>query len=263
MKTDYDLLQNLRFGASVFVGQNKNDSYLSDTDVFTNPSRYTRTVNPYLNAYNPDGSYAYDPDMTVNTGNTDVLDFNFLEERARTEYTLKTRSIKTIFDLDYRPVKGLKLYTQFGLQVDNSATEKMAQENTYFTRKYQLKSMVDQVVRLPKGGVIQNWNGDLSQYNWKAQAEYAGTFGGKHELDLMAGLEMRGITNTTVHTKGFGYDHKTMTTKPINVPEDSDLLDDESFIKVAENQELAAQGIEVPIELGSTCNACADGEACE
>lgn len=193
------------------------------------PSRYTRTVNPYLNAYNPDGSYAYDPDMTVNTGNTDVLDFNFLEERARTEYTLKTRSIKTIFDLDYRPVKGLKLYTQFGLQVDNSATEKMAQENTYFTRKYQLKSMVDQVVRLPKGGVIQNWNGDLSQYNWKAQAEYAGTFGGKHELDLMAGLEMRGVTNTTVHTKGFGYDHKTMTTKPINVPEDSDLLDDESF----------------------------------
>ena len=163
--------------------------------------------------------------MTVNTGNTDVLDFNFLEERARTEYTLKTRSIKTIFDLDYRPVKGLKLYTQFGLQVDNSATEKMAQENTYFTRKYQLKSMVDQVVRLPKGGVIQNWNGDLSQYNWKAQAEYAGTFGGKHELDLMAGLEMRGVTNTTVHTKGFGYDHKTMTTKPINVPEDSDLLD--------------------------------------
>ena len=229
MKTDYDLLQNMRFGASVFVGQNKNDSYLSDTDVFTNPSRYTRTVNPYLNAYNPDGSYAYDPDMTVNTGNTDVLDFNFLEERARTEYTLKTRSIKTIFDLDYRPVKGLKLYTQFGLQVDNSATEKMAQENTYFTRKYQLKSMVDQVVRLPKGGVIQNWNGDLSQYNWKAQAEYAGTFGGKHELDLMAGLEMRGVTNTTVHTKGFGYDHKTMTTKPINVPEDSDLLDDESF----------------------------------
>ena len=35
------------------------------------------------------------------------------------------------------------------------------------------------------------------------------------------------------------------------------------MIKVAENQELAAKGIEVPIELGSTCNACADGEACE
>ena len=47
----------------------------------------------YKRQYNPDGSYAYDPDMTVNTGNTDVLDFNFLEERARTEYTLKTLSL--------------------------------------------------------------------------------------------------------------------------------------------------------------------------
>ena len=35
------------------------------------------------------------------------------------------------------------------------------------------------------------------------------------------------------------------------------------MIKVAENQELAAQGIEVPIEIGGSCNACADGEACE
>ena len=35
------------------------------------------------------------------------------------------------------------------------------------------------------------------------------------------------------------------------------------MIQVAKNQELAAQGIEVPIELGSTCNACADGEVCE
>ena len=95
MKTDYDLLQNLRFGASVFVGQNKNDSYLSDTDVFTNPSRYTRTVNPYLNAYNPDGSYAYDPDMTVNTGNTDVLDFNFLEARSTRSRPVRSRRFST------------------------------------------------------------------------------------------------------------------------------------------------------------------------
>ena len=230
LKTDYDLLKNLRFGASVFVGQNRNDSYLSDTDIFTNPSRYTRTVNPYFSAYDADGGYNYDPDMIAYQGNNDtVLDFNFLEERARTEYTLKTRSIKTIFDLDYRPVKGLKLYTQFGLQVDNSITEKMAQESTYFTRKYAYDSRVGGVEYLPKGGVIQNWNGDLSQYNWKAQAEYSGTFARRHELDLMAGLEMRGVTSTTVHTKGFGYDHKTMTTKPINFPEGNNIINEAKF----------------------------------
>ena len=218
LKTDYDLLKNLRFGTSVFVGQNKNDSYVSDTDVFTNPSRYTRTVNPYLNAYNPDGSYLYDPDMTARQRDSDVLDYNYFEERNNTEYTLKTRSIKTIFDLDYQPVKGLRLYTQFGLQVDNSMTEKMAQENSYFTRKYARNSVVDGVRYMPEGGVIQNWNSDMSQYNWKAQFEYSGTFAKKHELDLMAGMEMRGTTNTTIHTKGFGYDHKTMVTEPMPIP---------------------------------------------
>lgn len=218
LKTDYDLLKNLRFGTSVFVGQNKNDSYVSDTDVFTNPSRYTRTVNPYLNAYNPDGCYLYDPDMTARQRDSDVLDYNYFEERNNTEYTLKTRSIKTIFDLDYQPVKGLRLYTQFGLQVDNSMTEKMAQENSYFTRKYARNSVVDGVRYMPEGGVIQNWNSDMSQYNWKAQIEYSGTFAKKHELDLMAGMEMRGTTNTTIHTKGFGYDHKTMVTEPMPIP---------------------------------------------
>lgn len=230
MKTDYDLLKNLRFGASVFVGQNKNESYLSDTDVYTNPARYTRTVNPYMTAYNADGSYRYDPDMVYALGNeSTTLDYNILEERARTEYTLQTRSIKTLFDLDYKPVKGLRLYTQFGLQVDNSATEKMAEENTYFTRKYAMDSRVGGVAYLPKGGVIQNWNGDLSQYNWKAQAEYSGTFAERHEVDVMAGLEMRGVTSTTVHTKGFGYDSKTMTTKPIDFPDGSSLIDENKF----------------------------------
>lgn len=225
MKTDYDLLKNLRFGASVFVGQNKNESYVSDTDVFTNPSQYTRTVNPYLTAYNPDGSYIYDPDMTAYQGNNDdVIDYNFFEEQRNTEYSLKTRSIKTIFDLDYKPVKGLRIFTQFGLQVDNSMTEKMAQENSYFTRKYALESRIDGVTYMPEGGIIQNWNGDLSQYTWKAQAEYSGTFAKKHELDLMAGLEMRGTTSTTVHTKGFGYDHKTMVSETMPIPPGSDLL---------------------------------------
>lgn len=226
LKTDYDLLRNLRFGASVFVGQNKNESYLSDTDVYTNPARYTRTVNPYMTAYNADGSYRYDPDMVYAPGNeSTTLDYNILEERARTEYTLKTRSIKTIFDLDYKPVKGLRLYTQFGLQVDNSMTEKMADESTYFVRKYAMDSRVGGITYLPEGGVIQNWNGDMSQYNWKAQAEYSGTFAQKHEVDVMAGLEMRGVTSTTVHTKGFGYDPKTMTTKPIDFPENSSAID--------------------------------------
>ena len=34
------------------------------------------------------------------------------------------------------------------------------------------------------------------------------------------------------------------------------------MLKVAENQDLAAQGVEAPLELGGACTACADGEGC-
>ena len=34
------------------------------------------------------------------------------------------------------------------------------------------------------------------------------------------------------------------------------------MIKVAEQQDLAAQGVEVPLEIGGTCTACAGGEGC-
>lgn len=227
LKTDYDLLKNLNFGVSLYAGQNKNKSYITDTDAFTSPSRYTRIANPYLNAYDENGQYVYDPDMTVYSNNVeeeDRVNFNFLEEMAGTNYEMKVRSLKSIFDLSYKPIEGLNIFTQLGLQVDNSATEKSAREDTYFVRKYRKYSEVDdgegnKVPFLPKGGVIQNWNTDFFQYTWKAQAEYSKRFNRIHEMDLMAGLEMRGSTNTDVHTKGFGYDYKTMTTKPLVFPD--------------------------------------------
>ncbi len=220
MKTDYDLLKNLRFGASLFYGQNRNSSYVTDADAFINPARYTRKVNPYLNIYNADGTYLYDPDMTLSQGDTDDrLNFNYLEEMANTAYEMKVKSFKSVFDLEYKPIEGLKLYTQLGLQIEDSGTEKSADKNSYYVRKYAQNSVIDHVVYLPEGGVIQNWDNDLNQYNWKLQAEYSKTFARKHEMDLMAGLEMRGTKNTAVHTKGFGYDSRTLVTTPIVFPD--------------------------------------------
>ncbi len=220
LKTDYDLLKNLRFGASLFYGQNTNSSYVTDADAFINPARYTRKVNPYLTAYDANGEYIYDPDMTLWQGDSDnnFLNFNYLEEMANTDYQMKVRSFKPVFDLEYTPVKGLKLYTQLGIQIEDSKTEKAADKNSYYVRKYAQNSIIDKVVYLPEGGVIQNWDNDLSQYNWKVQGEYSKTFNRKHEMDLMAGMEMRGTKNTAIHTKGFGYDSRTLVTTPIVFP---------------------------------------------
>ncbi|MEG1587535.1 MAG: SusC/RagA family TonB-linked outer membrane protein, partial [Bacteroidales bacterium] len=217
---DMKLSNKLNFGIQILGNQSKRTSYLTDTDAFTNPSNYTRSVNPYRTVRNADGSYSYDPDIDSSSDVTP--DFNFIEESSNSNYELKNTSLKSIFSLDYKVIRGLKLSTQFGLQIEKSETEKMAQAQTYFSRYYYLKSQYtengEKKYFLPDGGVIQNWNDDFFQYNWKAQAEFSRTFAEKHDLDVMGGIELRANKSTNIHNKGFGYDHKKLTTKPVNFP---------------------------------------------
>lgn len=84
MKTDFDLRDNLTLGLSLFMSHSKRKSYITDSDSFTNPSYYTRNVNPYLNVRDENGKYVYDQDIK---GLDDAyLEFNLLEERENTDY---------------------------------------------------------------------------------------------------------------------------------------------------------------------------------
>lgn len=220
---DFKLSSKLNLGVGIFGTQSKRTSYMTDTDAFTNPANYTRSVNPYRTIYDANGNYSYDPDIDSSSDVTP--DFNFMEESENSNYQLKNTSLKSMFTLDYRILRGLKLHSQFSLQLDKTETEKMADKNTYFARYYYYKSAYNggKDYFLPEGGVIQNWNDDFFQYSWKTQAEFARTFADKHDIDLMGGVELRNNKTTNIHTKGFGYDSKKMTTLPVNFPEGYDV----------------------------------------
>lgn len=220
LKNNYELTDKLNVGVGLFGAQSTTKSYITDTDGFTNPSNYTRTVNPYLTPLNADGSYNYDKDIT---GYSDrYVPFNILEERENTSYELKNRAFKAIFDLDYKITHDLKVSSQIGLQLDNTSSEKFADKETYFTRKEREKtrrySNGGYNYFLPEGGIIQNTNADFFQYNWKTMVNYSTILNEKHELDIMAGNELRRSYSTTIATKGFGFDPKTLTTTQIIFP---------------------------------------------
>ena len=134
MKTDFDLLDNLKLGVSFFLTQSTRKSYITDLDAYTNPSQYSRTVNPYLNVKDEDGRYIYDQD--IDGLNEAYIQFNILEERKNTDYSLKNLAIKPMLTLEYKPVSWLRLSTQFGMQLENSKTEKFADQDSYYVRKY-------------------------------------------------------------------------------------------------------------------------------
>lgn len=228
LKTDFNLSKNLKAGVSLFFNDSKKRGYLTDADAFINPANYSRNANPYLPLTDENGNYVYDPDIEGYSGR--YVKFNYLEEIDNTDYTLRNRSVKPLFSLDYKLTDWLSLQTLFSMQLDHTSGEKVADKETYFVRKYREKTRInDGSYFLPDGGIIQNTTKDMNQYHWKLQGEFSKVFGTVHAVDYMAGLELRRSKVTDLMTRGFGYDPNSLTTKPLVFPEGSSETDNSDF----------------------------------
>ena len=218
LKTSFDLRDNLQLDLSMFLTHSTRKSYITDLGGFTNPANYSRMVNPYLEVKDENGMYVYDPDIESSTGER-YVPFNMVEERENTDYSLKNLAVKPMISLEYKPFTWLKFSTLLGMQIENSETEKFADKDTYYARKYRENAWSYSAgYWFPEGGIIQNWTDNMSQYQWRLQGEFHNVFADKHSVDVMVGYEMRGNKSTQVHTKGFGYDSKALTTKPLDFP---------------------------------------------
>lgn len=217
IKNNFTITDKFKVGISLFGNRNSKSSYITGDDGYTNPSYYSRRANPYLRIKDENGNYVYDPDLIERSDLN--LDYNVLEERNNTDYQLISNSIKPIIDIAYKFNKDWSLTSQLGMQFDFNKTEKLAEKESYFTRKYKQKSRYSisggYDYFLPEGGIIQNWNSELFQYNWKSTLNYNTSFNNLHELDVMLGAELRRNKRTEIHTKVFGFNSNTLTTKPI------------------------------------------------
>lgn len=219
LKGDYKLLDNLKVGVSMFSNERKQGSYLTKNDLMTNPSRYYRMANPYLAIYDQNGDYVYDPDMPLYNGN--AINFNIIEERNNTSNQLKTRSLNTIFNIDWTIIPQLNFRTQLGLQRDNQNQQQYASKNSYYSRYERAMSEVGGTYFIPEGGIFKNTDQTFSQWNLKSILEYNTTFAGKHELDVMVGNELRRDKTETIFSAGYGFNRETLTTEPVTFPDPS------------------------------------------
>lgn len=215
----FRLNDKFQLNTLVLFSQSDKSSYISDTDAFTNPSNYSRNVNPYYDPYQQNGEYRYDKDIE---GYSDrYIPFNFLQERENTSYTLKNQSIKAILKTEYEILKGTKWISEFGVQMDKNTTHKFADENTYFSRKYREKSRYynrntkKYEYFLPLGGIVQDWNSNFNQYNWKNNLELSYNIDNLHEFDVLLGSEIRKNSSENLQSRGFGFNPKTLTTQGV------------------------------------------------
>lgn len=222
LKTTYRLSRRFKIGASLFANRRKSNSYLTDNDGFSNPVYYSRRANPYQLPYDADGRYVYDTDIQ---GREDSdLKFNVFEERNNTDYTQETTGLTALLDADLRFTDYLKATTQVGFQVDNVDTQHYADGNTYAMRKEIYRTTLSTLGNksfLPDGGRHLQSKSNSKQLTWKAQAEYSNEFNQRHELEAMIGTEIRKTWYDYFSSTAYGYDRKTLTSKPVIFPNES------------------------------------------
>lgn len=220
-KTKFHFFDRLDIGVTLLANQRKNNSYLSNTDGYTNPVFYSRTANPYLPIYDANGGYVYDPDMRGFGRDGDVVPYNIIEERNNTKYNLKNQSLTAVFDLTWRIWRGLTLESQAGLQFDgHKLVATVLAESYAMRRELQRSKLSDGSSYIPNGGFFRNTDGHSFQYTIKNMLRYVTTFKGMHSIDVMLGNEVRRATDEAVFSAGYGYDSESLTTKVVHFTRD-------------------------------------------
>lgn len=218
LKTDYRINSKLKVGASVFANRRKQRSYLTYNEGFTNPVYYSRIANPYMRPFDDEGNYIYDTNVQHRQGDDIVPDFNIFEERANTSNENTFTSLMSIFDAEFKWNEHFKVTSQFGLQWDENMIEKYAGQDSYAMRREKEQHQYNGTTVLPEGGSNKITENHNSQWTWKAMAEYQNRFKNIHELELMAGTEIRHNEDKSLYSAVYGYDARTLTSKPIIFP---------------------------------------------
>ncbi|SNU05710.1 TonB-linked outer membrane protein, SusC/RagA family [Prevotellaceae bacterium MN60] len=220
LKSDFRINKILKLGLSVFANQRKQDSYMTDTGGFTNPVYYSRRANPYFQPYNADGGYNYD--HNVQGRENEAPDFNIFEENTNTSKERIDRSVMAILDAEFQFNKYLKLTTQFGYQYDNYTIDRYAGQESYAMRKAKeyASYTIDGVYKtiLPDGGMTRKTQSNANQWTWKAMLEWNRRLADIHDVELMAGTEVRHTETETLTSTAYGYDARTLTTQPVLFP---------------------------------------------
>ncbi|WP_329904581.1 SusC/RagA family TonB-linked outer membrane protein [Porphyromonas pogonae] len=222
-KINYKLNDVVSIANSVFINRRKSSSFVSDTYGYTNPLIYTRNANPYFKPYDDKGNYNYDYDIQAEERKD--LKFNIFEERSNTKDERITNSLTNIFDLKLRFNDRFRASSQLGLQLDNESIEQEAYGETFTMRNIRLNSRYyDPSTKtykfiIPEGGFHKENENKNRQVTWKSMLEYKQKLGDNHELEAMVGSEFRKTWYQTLYSIGYGFDPKTLTTKPLLFPD--------------------------------------------
>lgn len=227
------------------VGLNLKNSTQINSWLSLDLGSYTNFTTGDTQSYNPfNPQFKYQPyNQLVNNDGT-----NFVSTAASRYNTFTQQSIQNygLYNMDITPmdelgrnlvekknflnrtfakfnVKFSKAFTynaMFQYEYGSDRTSQMFDKDSYYVRN-KVNGMVTvsnnkAVFNLPYGGIIKETNQFSNAYNFRQQLNFDETFGLKHEINAIAGMEIRHNRLEYNDNTRYGYDSQTLTFAPIN-----------------------------------------------
>lgn len=152
-----------------------------------------------------------------------LLDWNYrpLDEIANSDKTTKSIDYRLNGGLNYKILNGLKASLLYQYGRTNSNTAGLNNQNSYFARNlinyYSEVTSPNTVMRpVPIGGILDKNDIIINVHNFRAQLNFDHTFAEKHEVNALAGYEIRNQHTTGLQTRLYGYDDEHATSQLVN-----------------------------------------------
>jgi TonB-linked SusC/RagA family outer membrane protein len=216
-----------------FSSQGSKSPNLSSVD----PFHYAYYANPYEAPYNADGSYRADEtwyNLGLINGSSviPVYDkgYNIMRELDQTSNQTNNYATTARAGIDIRICKPLKFVGLASYSFANNRSEKINLKDTYAAWENQLE--YDKMyTKSCYGSIIQN-SYSKNAYMLRGHFEFNQSFSAAHQLQVIAGAEIRAEDSKTLYSKRLNYDANTNTTSMPQPPTGSSQL--ESWLREVE-----------------------------
>jgi TonB-linked SusC/RagA family outer membrane protein len=178
---------------------------------------------PYARLVDNEGNalsivHDYSTDFVNQAQENGLLDWSYvpLEEIRNADNRVRTSDIRINTSVKYRFNQPFSIEGRYQYQQQDVNSRYLRSEELYYTR-----NMINQyaytntngtvVFPVPKGAILDNRNSSIISHAARAQANYSKKWTNDHQLNVLAGIEIR-LTNTTGYSNRiYGYDDDLLT----------------------------------------------------
>lgn len=215
-------IKNLELHASLQYSNNRAQQLSGSNAVgYGQVMTGTRSLYPYARLTNPDGSPAIiDKDFlstyTSTIGNGLLLDWNFrpLEELQHPGLHITDRNLVVSTSANYSFFKWLNAEFRYQYQHTGNERKDLKGVDSYFTRNMvnRFTQITGTQVRrpVPLGGILDLSDGSNTVHNARGQLNMQQQWG-KHEVNGLAGMEVREANSRYHANRTYGYDDELLT----------------------------------------------------